>query len=146
MYICNLCGELVEEVPTEVQCHGYTSLGQPINEVIDSHCHCGGEFVEAKQCEICGEWFDNTELNGVCEVCLEEHETVEEALNFGDENEVEISGINGAVAFLLSAEQINKILKKWVEENFVDHSKDIIEYCEDDFCEFSEYLADKYGE
>jgi hypothetical protein len=140
MLVCDKCGTLVEahELPFVTEAHGEKHR--------NTVCGCGGEFVEATKCDVCGEWFDNRGLDGVCEVCLEEHETVEEALNFGDENEVEISGINGAVAFLLSAEQINKILKKWVEENFVDHSKDIIEYCEDDFCEFSEYLADKYGE
>jgi hypothetical protein len=146
MFVCKNCGNLVEEIPTIKQCHGHTSLGQPLTETIDGLCSCGGDFTEATQCKICGEWFDNTELDGVCEVCIEEYETVGTALEIGNENPETVEGINGFAASVLTVEQINKILTKWVEENFVDHSKDVVKYCEDDKFYFSDYLADKYGE
>ena len=147
MLICNRCGELIEdhELKFTSQCHGYTCLGQPLSETIPEDCRCGGEFVEAKKCNVCGEWFDNTDLNGVCEGCLEEYETVGEALEIG-ENDTTSVDINGFVASVLSVEQINKILCKWVEENFIDHSKDVVKYCEENKAYFSDYLADKYGE
>jgi hypothetical protein len=121
-------------------------MGQPLTETIDALCHCGGEFVEAEKCPVCGEWFDNTNMNGVCEVCVEACETVGEALAIGAENTESVDGINGFVASVLSVEQINKILTKWVEENFTDHSKDVVKYCEEDKMYFADWISDKYGE
>ena len=146
MFVCKNCENLVEEIPTTKQYHDYTSLGQRLEETIDCLCHCGGEYVEAEQCKVCGEWFDNCELHGVCEVCLEDYETVGEALAIGEENTESVDGINGFVASVLSVEQINKILTKWVEENFTDHSTFVVKYLEADKSYFSEYLEDKYGE
>ena len=128
MFVCKKCGKLIEdcEFPVVKQCHGYTSLGQPLTEDIEGRCSCGGEFVEAEKCKICGEWFDNRELHGVCESCLSNYETVGVALAIGKENTESVEGINGFVKSVLSAEQINKILTKWVEENFTDHSKYVV--------------------
>jgi hypothetical protein len=47
---------------------------------------------------------------------------------------------------LLSKEQIGEILTKWVEENFTDHSKPIIEYCENDKGAFSENVKERVNE
>ena len=148
MLVCKNCGKVIEdyELGTVRECHGYSSLGQAFVEEADELCTCGGEFVEAEKCKICGEWFDNEDLNGVCEVCIEKYETVSEALDMGAENTVSIDNINGAVASLLSTELINKILTKWVEENFIDHSKEIVRYCEEDEYYFAEWLTDKYGD
>lgn len=148
MFVCKNCGKLIEdyELPTAKQCHGYTSLGQPLTETIDGLCSCGGEFTEATQCEICGEWFDNTELDGVCEVCLEEYETVGTALEIGAENPETIEGINGFIKSVLSVEQMNKILTKWVEENFIDHSNAVVKYCEEDMPYYSDWVKNKQGE
>jgi hypothetical protein len=76
---------------------------------------------------------------------LEDYETVGEALEIGAKNLVSVDGINGAVASMLPVEQINAILIKFVEENFIDHSNAVVKYCEEDKGYFSEYLADKYG-
>ena len=146
MFVCKKCGNLVEQIPTTKQCHGHTSLGQRLEETVDCLCHCGGEFVEATECKVCGEWFDNSDMNNVCEVCIEEYETVGEALEIGAENTESVEGINGFVANVLSVEQINKILTKWVEENFIDHSTEVIKYCEEDKLYFSEWIQQKYGD
>ena len=147
MFVCKNCGELREELKTIKQHCGETTLGNQICEIIeDDTCDCGGKFVEATECKLCGEWFDNTELDGVCEVCLEEYETVGTALEIGNENPETVEGINGFAASVLTVEQINKILCKWVEENFVDHSKEVVKYCEEDKFYFSDFLADKFGE
>ena len=149
MYICNRCGELIQddELGTTTQCHGYSSLGQPYIEVCDDdRCNCGGRFVEATKCKVCGEWYDSNDYDyDVCEVCTEEYQTVGDALEYGAEDTTDVE-INGFVASVLSEEQINRILIKWVEENFVDHSKDVIAYCEEDKLCFTEYLIKKYGE
>ena len=147
MLVCNVCGDVIEdyEIPTRTQCHGHTSLGQELLETIDGNCSCGGEYVEATQCKICGEWFDNEEMHGICECCLEEFETVPVALEMGKEYTEEVE-INGFVANALSNEQINKILVKWVSENIIDHSKEVVKYCNEDKEYFSEWIEQKYGD
>lgn len=140
MLVCNECGKIVDE--SEL---GYVT--EPHGERhLNTVCRCGGDFIPATQCSICGKWFNNTELHGVCEGCLSDYETVSVALEIGEKNTETIDGINGFVADCLSVEQINKILTKWVSENFVDHSKAVVEYLEDDVAYFSGFLEDKYKE
>lgn len=147
MLICNRCGELKreEDIRSFSECHGHTSLGQRLEEkCYDYDCPCGGEFVEAKECKVCGEWFDNTDLEGVCEGCLEKYETVGDALSYG-EFDMQSVDINGFVVSVIPKEQINAILTKWVEENVVDNSKVVTKYCEQDLLAFSDYVRDKAG-
>jgi hypothetical protein len=134
MLVCNKCGKIREsrELGYAIESHGERHL--------DTNCSCGGEFVPAKRCSLCGKWFDGTDLHGVCEGCLDENETVGMALEIGAINTVSVDGINGFVASVLPVEQINKILTKWVEENFVDHGKPVVNYLEEDKSYFSEYL------
>ena len=147
MFICEKCGKVIEdyEFPMSKQCHGYTSLGQPLTETIAGHCTCGGDFIEATQCKVCGEWFDNDGMHGVCECCLDNYSTVNDALDFGENAKLEVE-VNGIVAELLTEEQINKILRKWCEENFVDSSNDITKAIGEYKEEYSEFLVDRYGE
>lgn len=138
MLVCNKCGKLISEDDLKyvTEPHGEKHL--------DFNCKCGGELIEATECKVCGKWFDGTDLHGVCEGCLEEYETVGEAIKYGSENKVNVS-INECLAYLLTENQIERILTKWVEENFTDRSKPIVEYCENDKSAFSEYLEEKYG-
>lgn len=148
MKVCNRCGTVVEdcEVGTYSQCHGYTSLGDGLCETVVERCRCGGDYVEATKCELCGEWFDDTDLNGVCECCLDEHETVDNAIDYGAEHTATIDGINGAVTYLLTTEEINEILIRWIKENFTDTSYGISEFiCSEQF-DFSEWLKEKKKE
>ncbi len=148
MLVCNRCGRIIDDSDLSItyQHHGFTSLGDSYSEAVADNCSCGGEFVEATKCAVCGEWFDNSDLAGVCECCIEKHETVSEALEIGKENLHVVEGINGFVASCLSVEQINKILCKWVEENFTDHSKEVVKYCEEDKAYYSDWIAEKYGD
>jgi hypothetical protein len=138
MLVCDKCGTLVEahELPFVTEAHGERHK--------NTVCTCGGEFVEATKCDICGKWFDNTELHGVCEVCMDEDETVGTALAIGEYSTEKVDGINGFIADVLSVEQINKILTKWVEENFTDHSKAVKDYLYADKMAYSEFLENKY--
>lgn len=145
MLICYKCGATIEndELKMTTQCHGYTSLGQPLNErVADTSCSCGGEFVEATKCAVCGEWFDNSELEGVCEDCLEEHYTVGMALKIGDDNRINVE-VNSFIASVLNADRINHILEKWVEENFVDGCRDVRDFLNADKSCFSEWVENE---
>lgn len=137
MLVCNRCGTVVN----------YNDLGY-VTEVHgerhrNTHCKCGGDFIPAKKCKLCDSWFDNTALYGVCECCISEEETVGNALEIGAEN-TEMVEVNGFIAEVLTTEQINSILTKWVEENFVDHSIPVVQYLEGDISCFTEFLEDKY--
>ena len=141
MYICWKCGELFEDLKTERR-YGDNYLGGFIDETIDTCPHCKVDLVEATKCPVCGRWFDNTELDGVCAHCLEDYETVGTALEIGDKNRIDVK-VNSFVAYALSDDQINHILEKWVEENFTDHCKTVIEYCRDDNAYFSDFVKEK---
>lgn len=138
MLICNRCEKLKREEDLEyvTEMHGERHL--------DYTCSCGGEYDEATKCKLCGEWFNNDFLHGICEYCMEEEETVGNALAIGEYSTVKRE-INGFVADVLTDEQINKILIKWVEENFTDHSKPVWSYLESDKGAFCEYLEEKRG-
>lgn len=136
MLVCNHCGKLKreEELKYVTEPHGERHL--------DYICSCGGEFVEATKCDICGKWFDANELDGVCEVCLEEYETTGDALAIGAKNTTSVE-INGFIAYALDPVVINEILTKWVEENITDHSRVVVDYCEDDKPWFADYVKEK---
>ena len=136
MLVCDRCGTVVahDELPYVTEMHGERRR--------NTVCTCGGEFVEATKCEACGKWFDNRELDGVCEVCLEEYETVGDALAIGAGHTTSVE-INGFIAYALDPVVINEILTKWVEENITDHSKVVVDYCEDDMPWFAGYVKEK---
>ena len=142
MYVCNICGHLVEELTT-ARVYDDNLLEGYIDETVTA-CPCckHGELIEATICAVCGKPFDGTELNGVCECCLEEYETVESALEIG-EQETEKVDVNGFIAEILTPDQINKILTKWVEENIMDHSPKVVDFCEYDLSWFSDFVKDK---
>jgi hypothetical protein len=136
MLVCNKCGTLVEhfDLPYVTEMHGERHR--------KTACKCGGNFIEATKCKACGGWFDNTELHGVCEECLAECETVGSALEIGDSNRTMVA-INGFIADILDEDMINAILTKWVEENYTDHSRPVVDYCEYDKSYFSDFVAEK---
>lgn len=138
MLVCKICGKVTNENELRyvTEAHGERHLNHT--------CSCGGELTSATKCKVCGEWYDDSELHGVCEKCLGEYETVGEALAIGEQRKTQVA-VNEFIAFALTEEQIGKILTKWVEENFTDHSKAVVDYCEDDKYWYSEYLAEKYG-
>lgn len=149
MLICSKCGAKTEFLRTEKEWHH--EFERPCYEEIEiNECPvCGAKdtMEEAISCILCGEEFsDFTKEGDICDECIERYETVGEALAVGAVNTLEVKGINGFAASVLSTEQINKILTKWVEENFVDHSKYVKEYLEEDKTYFIDWLTEKYGD
>ena len=138
MLVCYKCGRLREssELGYAIESHGERHL--------DTDCSCGGEFIPATQCKVCGKWFDDTDLNGVCEVCLEEYETVGVALEIGDANREDVE-INSFIASILNPDRINHILEKYVEEHYTDHCREVIDYLEYDKSAYSEWIISKEG-
>lgn len=136
MYICDKCGELRDDfdLSTYKEAHG--------EKLTDYSCGCGGEFQDAVSCEVCGKYIKKGRK--VCDDCLEDYETVGVALEIGEESKVEVP-INSFISEVLSESQINKILTKWVEENFTDHSKAVKDFLHYDFSWFEDYVKKEEG-
>lgn len=100
----------------------------------DIHCpECGGDLVEATECECCGELKAICSNNWVCEDCKDEYlnrEPLKVALGMGEYSYTKKS-INGFIDFLFTEEKINEILIDYVKE----HKDDLI----------TELLAVKYA-
>lgn len=84
MYKCDRCGDVVEELDTYQECHH--ELDEcPSVERTDWDCGCGGTYFEVEQCPICGEYFEENQLDyGWCQACLDEQKTPESTLQYID--------------------------------------------------------------
>lgn len=138
MLICTNCGKTFEEndLPQKLR---YDELGK--SYLVDDYCPCcqKGQLVEANTCPVCGKVFDNETLEGVCNDCLIENETVDVALKMGDANREPVE-INGFIASALSADRICHILEKAVREMIEDRDDAVIEYLRDALPYFSEWV------
>lgn len=100
---------------------------------------CGGNFDEATQCKICGEWFFEDELDdGICEMCIDEgkeeyHDNVKACLEILKDEKRKIE-INPVLAMVLKPSVIESILTEYVLNNSFD-CKDVVEEYEDWFIE-----------
>lgn len=108
MFVCDSCGELCSEydLPTYRENEYETGIG---------YCSCGGQYIKAKHCEICDEYFDGT-YESVCEVCKEENATLENAIGYGDEDRGE-DELNPFLLRLFSISEIEEILKREIEQS-----------------------------
>lgn len=138
MYICEICGRLYDgEFGTHFEHHGHsTYYDEEVNN--DRVCGtCGGEYVEATKCEICGEWFNNEEGFGVCDDCLDKGKTYENACKIweDDTNTIEVKPI---LNYVFGERKINEILFAYLEANKEHYDKDIKAYINENI----DYLAD----
>lgn len=147
MMICERCGKLFpDEEAYEV---GYIYDDTPYGRVAIAKtmdlrdCECGGELTAARPCAVCGEWIteDGPE---VCECCLEDAETLDNALALGEINTESIE-VNGFIA-RLGAETVNAILTAFVKNAGIDYATIISQYLNSDPVYFAEFLADKARE
>ena len=53
-YICNRCGDVVDEIPTCTQTEEY--WGRTVSWEEEDNCSCGGSYVEADECCLCGDY------------------------------------------------------------------------------------------
>ena len=132
-FICNKCGEVVKE--TEMDIIRGTS---PEEE----ECGCGGWFVEAERCALCGEFFDKEILeNGCCSGCIEEEVGLDGAFDFGDEDKQNIQ-INGFINWFLGKD-LEKVLWSYLmaDESIREElNKAARQYCTDDTYSFAGFL------
>lgn len=156
MYICNRCGNVCEEneMRTYREDYGFdTELGhrQIFVNCIDYSCDCGGEYVEASYCPICGNYFcDDFDLDTICRNCLEENATLENAIEIGETETLSLR-LNGFLATFFSGEQIENILKKEIMQLaqsggdcLAEINQKAKDYCLEDCIWFSEWIEKKY--
>lgn len=113
--------------------------GEPAYRTYACCPECGGTFDYAKQCEKCGEWFFDDELDdGICEDCITEakeeyHTDVRKCLDILKDEKKQIE-INPVLAMLLKPSVIEQILTEYVLNNSFD-CKEVVEQYEDWFIE-----------
>lgn len=80
MYLCTDCGRTFAEEKHYAESHGFD---RPPYEEWDGCPYCGGNYVEAKDCENCGKTVNADDLyDGYCEDCLRELCTYDSALDY----------------------------------------------------------------
>lgn len=92
MYICEDCGHLREELVEHRRydkVDGNSMMSGWITEV-DDKCSCGGYYVEAVKCPLCGDWVAPDECEGVHEDCYKEacHD-LEKVIKYAEQGESE---------------------------------------------------------
>lgn len=151
MLICNYCGQVISEDELEIKRTATTSFHNGVGietyyEDIPESCSCGGDFIEAKQCEICEEWNNPDDIyNEVCEKCLQENATFENALKYGGDEYGKVNvEINGFIATLLGQEKINQILEDYVRLNKLPQDEKVAkEFCLNDKYDFSYFVKEQ---
>lgn len=132
MYICKECGDTYTENDAP-KYKDFTRFGE--KHFIDD-CFCGGELVEANECEICGEYTANT----FCEDCLTEYQKPIKAKAYGDTRKESVE-INGYLAFEFTASQIEEILWRELQSAIILGAENKAkEFCGDDIVHFEDWL------
>lgn len=150
MLICENCGNTILE--SEIKTRTETSISETSSGFIfdvehyDEGCDCGGAFVEAEICPICGE-YKPKDLNKVCDYCLEDEETLETALEMGEKFKDDIE-INSFLASVFTPQEIEEILTREFKQangSFLrEFTKDMVKdylYTEKEV--FADFIYDK---
>lgn len=106
-------------------------------------CRCGGIYLPAIRCGICGEWFDATKVENdecpVCPCCISDKSVLAVALEYAKE-------IDGSVMSLLEfvfSNAAEDALIDLIEQNPEKYDDKIRDFCADDLSAFCEYLYRK---
>ena len=145
MYICEFCGNLKEELSSY---HSYDNVdGNPsmsgrIDEE-DTQCtRCWGEYVEAIECKLCGEW-TNAKNGDICDECLKKEMTLERAIEFSKECDSDYTVDLPAFFGFYTPKEIEEILVKHILSTNTKEQANVIEYCSNDIDNFRDFIKDK---
>ena len=135
MFVCNKCGRTIddEELSFHLESHG---------EMRVDDCICGGEFVEAKECLVCGKSIEKNGYFDVCEDCLDEHKTFENAVKIGKEN-AEQTYINGFFFEMLTSEEIETALTEFARKKFDGDKASVKKYIDADRWYYEDWLINE---
>lgn len=143
MFICVECGKSFDygSINRRYE-HRGEFWGVPCSEEVCGCPHCGGSFVEAKQCSVCDEWVKDDEWD-VCEECREKSMTEEVCLEIGEENACDVR-LNEFLSSAFSEEEIEQILLEKLRQDENKMREAIKSYCESDMLYFVEWVAEKW--
>lgn len=136
MLICTNCGRVIEEdsLVYHAETHG---------ERRADDCYCGGEFVAAVECEICGKYMADADSRIVCDSCVAENTTFETAREIGEQNKEKIE-INGFFFDIFSEEEIDEILLEFAKKKCFGNPELVKNYTyNDDVWYFEDWLLGK---
>jgi len=148
MFKCLDCGEVFSEDELlswseyRGECHG-----SPAYEKMCGCPSCKGDYEVAKACEICGEYFTESEMpDGVCEDCIEAHKTVDFCIEIGAE-ESESVEINSFFTSVYTEEDIDFILEEYYRQHTDKQQMavDCDEFYKSDCGWFAEKIIEKEG-
>jgi len=142
MYKCNSCGEEFSpddaEQETFIEYHG--------TSVVSDICpHCGSSNIEEMyECKVCGNLFTDSDLTDyVCDNCISENATLENAIKFGNDTKVHVQ-INSFYREIFDERMINSIIGIFVKKAKVGWDIDKAEkFCLEDKSEFAEWLRNR---
>ena len=144
MYICEDCGKVLNEEDLPIEEERHCTLGGEYlgTERFIGQCSCGGEFVEAILCRVCGEEYINPEID-ICKDCLSYYSTQSTALEMGDDIKEEYE-INGFLASVFTPSEVHELLCREFDA-LPKHMKDkyIYNYCNEDTYFFAEWLEER---
>lgn len=142
MYICEDCGDTRSELKEVYEHIGGFQSGKQGYTYTDDDCSCGGTYVEAVECENCGEWASELH-NGVCEDCLKEEATVANAELYGETQKEGII-VNGFYVKVFGEAQINSILhSKFLElTTEAERRTKATEFCLEDKDDFGKFIKE----
>lgn len=122
MFICEHCGRIksAEEIQKHKSflCH---IDGSDYYEDEIERCECGGDFLEATPCEICGENYLIADFitTPICKNCISTHFNLDTALKVGN-TEPEKVTVNGFLQWMLDEKEIDKALIEYVKKYYSD--------------------------
>lgn len=118
-YVCESCGEVIDEEDITYHtefigyCHEY-----PCYQDVSDGCKCGGDYVEGRECDMCGEWYVPEDLVGItaniCLDCLRERATLNNAMEF--ENETSTNLYDGFSYMGYGFEEIKELINRDIKE------------------------------
>lgn len=145
MYICDRCETTCseDELPKFTEDYGYdTGVGwMSCPQEFVEDCSCGGSWEEATECKGCGEYFLNEHYIDYCESCIDKEATFENAMIFGDEEDSKVTvEINGYLAHEYTAEQIETLMRRDLEQSKKHIALNHYEYVKNNLSEFADWL------
>lgn len=140
MYICENCGDLVDEVPSHThydRVDGNWAMSGYTTE--EECCSCGGNYVEAVECKICGEYI-NPNDGRICKECLKEEMTLENAVEYSRECGCGYEVVLPDFFEIYTQKEIEEILIKHILSTEHKEQRAIKDFCESDIGCFSDFI------
>lgn len=140
-YICLECARTFDDPEICVERHGFTD---GLYEKYSVCPYCGGGYTEVATCAFCGkETFEDELLDGICDDCIDEYKyDVDMCTRIGGLEKVSVE-INLLYASLYSAQDIEELIRRDIEDTLKIKKVDCSAFIEKDKLWFAERLNEE---